>query len=73
MAFPKKTEKMMTGEMQTIMARVSCQEMMNRKMKATTMKMKERTNIDTFVLSPFWITAVSDPILLTTKSAKSLT
>jgi hypothetical protein len=66
-ALPKKTEKMSTGTMHPIMTRVSCHEMMNTKMKATMMKMKERTNIDTFVERPSCTTAMSAPIRLTTR------
>lgn len=50
-----------------IMAKVSFHEMKKRKMKETTMKMKDLRNIETFVDNPSWMTAVSDPILLTRK------
>lgn len=66
-AFPKKPEKTRTGTMHPIMTRVSCHEMMNTKMKATMMKMKERTNIETFVERPSCTTEMSAPIRLTAK------
>ena len=66
-ALPKKTEKMRTGTMHPIITRVSCHEMMNTKMKATMIKMKERTNMDTFVERPSCTTAMSAPIRLTAR------
>ena len=66
-ALPKKTEKIRTGTMQPIITRVSCHEMMNTKMKATMMKMKERTNMETFVERPSCTTAMSAPIRLTAR------
>jgi len=66
-ALPKKTEKIRTGTMHPIITRVSCQEIMNTKMNATMMKMKERTNMETFVERPSCTTAMSAPIRLTAR------
>lgn len=46
------TEKRITGRIDAIIANVSFQEMMNRKMKETRMKMNDLKNIETFVESP---------------------
>ena len=51
--------------MEPIIANVSCHERMNRNMNDTIMNMKDLKNIDTFVDNPSWMTAVSEPILLT--------
>lgn len=56
----------MTGKMEPSMARVSYHEIANRRTIAPKIKMKDLTNIDTFVLKPSWITDVSEFILLTT-------
>lgn len=46
------TEKAMTGRIEPIMARVSSQEMANKKMKETMINMKDLKNIDTLVERP---------------------
>jgi hypothetical protein len=52
--------KMITGMMQPMVAKVNCHEMKNKRAKEAQINMKDRTNILTLVLSPSWMTVVSE-------------
>jgi hypothetical protein len=68
MALPKNTANIITGRMQPIMTRVSYQEIIKTKIKATIMKRKDLINIDTFVERPSYTTVMSAPKRLTIKN-----
>jgi hypothetical protein len=48
-----------------MVAKVSCQEIINKKTKARSKKIRDLKNIETLVLIPSYITVVSLPNLLT--------
>lgn len=69
---PYTTENINTGAMAPTIAKVNCQEIMKRNTNETMINMKDLRNIETLVESPSWITAISEPILLTINTSSIL-